>query len=240
MTTSTPTKWLRFYVVKDVHREKDSEGDACYGNLSLSNAMQLYNYFGQGMYSAIGVDSETGRTDLARRVNGRNTLVTDYLGMDEWKHDPYLCIWAVSQLVVGLDIRQEIDRSGIIRPLREWLHVLRLKDEPALRPCMFMSLETVRKKGVEPTLEHYDLVYTEAMRDGESMVDTCKRYQREAPPAFTGFAPTVSDVLLYQTRMGCHAIYINSFDFDLLDKFVCIPGEAPLPDPLYARNGIKA
>ena len=61
-----------------------------------------------------------------------------------------------------------------------------------------------------------------------------------SPKHYQSYAPTVSDVLVYQTRKGCHALYIDSIGFELMQKFVRPPGSARQPtltDPLYAAKG---
>ena len=150
------------------------------------------------------------------RVNGESVLVSDYQEMDEWKHNPYVCIAAVSLLIANLDIHRQMDAHCMTRPFEERLHVMRMKDTEELRPCFLKSRETVERLGVEPTMDKYDLIYSEAVQPGEAMVDVCKRYHLDVPTGYQGYAPSVSDVLVYQTRSGCHALYIDSLGFELV------------------------
>ena len=206
-------------------------------------------------------------------------LVSDYQEMDEWKHNPYLCISAVSLLLTNLNIERqkatlpeaksvqpsaELPRSNrrfergtadarcMTRPFEERLHVMRLKDTEELRPCYMKnrdamkrlckvgnlegfqvsaesrnrgrSIQGIERRAAEPTMDMYDLIYSEAVRPGESMVDVCKRYHLNVPTGFHGYAPTVSDVLVFQTRRGCHALIIDSLGFEVVERFVRPPG----------------
>lgn len=232
---------LSFYVINDRRYAKDSDQLIQHYGLTLPKAISIYNSYEPSKNSAIGVKLGEVETDLVQRLDGESTLVTDYQQMEEWMHNPYLCISAVSLLIANLDIHRQMDAHCVTRPFEERLHVMRMKDTEDLQPCFMKSRETMQRLGVEPTMDLYDLIYSEPMKPGEAMVDACKRYQVNKPTKYTGFAPTVSDVLVYQTRKGCHAIFIDCFGFDLVDKFVRPPGwhgtDAFIRDPLYSWKG---
>lgn len=214
---------LAFYVVSNRSPVKDGEGATRDYNLSLPNAITIYLSYGADQNSAIGVMKDGIETDLVHRLNGESVLVSDYQEMDEWKHDPYVCIAAVSLLIANLDIHRQMDAHCMTRPFEERLHVMRMKDTEELRPCFLKSRETVERLGVEPTMDKYDLIYSEAVQPGEAMVDVCKRYHLNVPTGFLGYAPTVSDVLVLQTRKGCHALIIDSLGFEVVERFVRPP-----------------
>lgn len=232
---------LAFYVVSNRSPVKNGEGATRDYNLSLPNAITIYLSYGADQDSAIGVMKDGIETDLVHRLNGESVLVSDYQEMDEWKHDPYVCIAAVSLLIANLDIHRQMDAHCMTRPFEERLHVMRMKDTDELRPCFLKSRETVERLGVEPTMDKYDLIYSEAVQSGEAMVDVCKRYHLDVPTGYQGYAPSVSDVLVYQTRSGCHALYIDSLGFELVQRFVRPPGwhrpEDLIHDPIYALKG---
>ena len=232
---------LAFYVVSNRSPVKDGEGATRDYNLSLPNAITIYLGYGADQDSAIGVMKDGIKTDLVHRLNGESVLLSDYQEMDEWKHNPYLCISAVSLLVANLNIERQMDARCMTRPFEERLRVMRMKDTEELRPCFLKSRETVERLGVEPTMDKYDLIYSEAVQPGEAMVDVCKRYHLEVPTGYQGYAPSVSDVLVYQTRSGCHALYIDSLGFELVQRFVRPPGwhkpEDLIHDPIYALKG---
>jgi len=259
---------LAFYVVSNRSPVKNGEGATRDYNLSLPNAITIYLSYGADQDSAIGVMKDGIETDLVHRLNGESVLVSDYQEMDEWKHNPYVCIAAVSLLIANLDIHRqkatlleaksvqpsaELPRSNqrfergtadahcMTRPFEERLHVMRLKDTEELRPCYMKSRDAMKRLGVEPTMDKYDLIYSEAVRPGESMVDVCKRYHLNVPTGFHGYAPTVSDVLVLQTRRGCHALIIDSLGFEVVERFVRPPGwrkpEDLMQDTIYAPKG---
>ena len=232
---------LAFYVVSNRSPVKDGEGATRDYNLSLPNAITIYLGYGADQDSAIGVMKDGIKTDLVHRLNGESVLLSDYQEMDEWKHNPYLCISAVSLLVANLNIERQMDARCMTRPFEERLRVMRMKDTEELRPCFLKSREAVERLGVEPTMDKYDLIYSEAVQPGEAMVDVCKRYHLDVPTGYQGYAPSVSDVLVYQTRSGCHALYIDSLGFELVQRFVRPPGwhrpEDLIHDPIYALKG---
>ena len=232
---------LAFYVVSNRSPVKDGEGATQDYNLSLPNAITIYLSYGADQDSAIGVMKDGIETDLVHRLNGESVLVSDYQEMDEWKHNPYVCIAAVSLLLANLNIERQMDARCMTRPFEERLHVMRLKDTEELRPCYMKSRDAMKRLGVEPTMDKYDLIYSEAVRPGESMVDVCKRYHLNVPTGFHGYAPTVSDVLVLQTRRGCHALIIDSLGFEVVERFVRPPGwrkpEDLMQDTIYAPKG---
>lgn len=259
---------LAFYVVSNRNPDHDGEIVTAHYGLTLPNAITTYNGYGNEMYSVLGVTRDGVETDLIHRIDEESVLVSDYQEMDEWKHNPYLCISAVSLLLANLNIERqkatlpeaksvqpsaELPRSNrrfergtadarcMTRPFEERLHVMRLKDTEELRPCYMKSRDAMKRLGVEPTMDKYDLIYSEAVRPGESMVDVCKRYHLNVPTGFHGYAPTVSDVLVLQTRMGCHALIIDSLGFEVVERFVRPPGwrkpEDLMQDTIYAPKG---
>ena len=232
---------LAFYVVSNRSPVKDGEGATRDYNLSLPNAITIYLSYGADQDSAIGVMKDGVETDLVHRLNGESVLASDYQEMDEWKHDPYVCIAAVSLLLANLNIERQMDARCMTRPFEERLHVMRLKDTEELRPCFMKSRDTMKRLGVEPTMDLYDLIYSEPVNPGEAMVDVCKRYHLNVPTGYQGYAPTVSDVLVYQTRKGCHALIIDSLGYELVERFVRPPGwKSPkdvVRDPLYDMKG---
>lgn len=259
---------LAFYVVSNRNPESNNEAVVANYNLTLPNAITIYNGYTAEQQSVLGVMKNGVETDLVHRLDEENVLVSDYQEMDEWKHDPYVCIAAISLLMANLDIHRqkatlleaksvqpsaELPRSNqrfergtadahcMTRPFEERLHVMRMKDTEELRPCFLKSRETVERLGVEPTMDKYDLIYSETVQPGEAMVDVCKRYHLDVPTGYQGYAPSVSDVLVYQTRNGCHALYIDSLGFELVQRFVRPPGwhrpEDLIHDPIYALKG---
>lgn len=232
---------LAFYVVSDRDHDPNGEAVVAHYNLTLPNAITIYNGYAAEQRSVLGVMKNGVETDLVHRLDEENVLVSDYQEMDEWKHDPYVCIAAVSLLLANLDIHRQMDAHCMTRPFEERLHVMRMKDTEELRPCFMKSRDTMKRLGVEPTMDLYDLIYSEPVNPGEAMVDVCKRYHLNVPTGYQGYAPTVSDVLVYQTRKGCHALIIDSLGYELVERFVRPPGwKSPkdvVHDPLYAMKG---
>ncbi len=232
---------LAFYVVSNRNPDHDGEIVTAHYGLTLPNAITIYNGYGNEMYSVLGVTRDGVETDLVHRIDEESVLVSDYQEMDEWKHNPYLCISAVSLLLANLNIERQMDARCMTRPFEERLHVMRLKNTEELRPCYMKSRDAMKRLGVEPTMDKYDLIYSEAVRPGESMVDVCKRYHLNVPTGFHGYAPSVSDVLVLQTRRGCHALIIDSLGFEVVERFVRPPGwrkpEDLMQDTIYAPKG---
>ena len=243
-------KEFSFYVVNNRRHEKDGDQLIQHYNLTLPEAVTVYNGYDLAKTSAIGVNRDNLEIDLVHRLEGESILVTDYQQMEAWNHNPYVCIWAVSELMFRLDIhrqkatlpeagpvqpdaeplrsnqgfdRDTADARSLTRPFEERLHVMRMKDTEELRRCFLKGRDAMARLGVEPTMDLYDLIYTEPVKPGESMVDVCKRYQLNLPTPYMGFAPTVSDVLVYQTRRGCHALIIDSLGFESVDTFIHPP-----------------
>lgn len=249
MNHSTPNEnMLSFYVVNNLNHEKGGDHYICHQNLTLPNAITLYNSYGAGKTSALGVMNASIQTDLVQRLDGESTLVSDYQQMDEWKHNPYLCISAVSLLIANLNIHRQMDAYCMTHPFEERLHIMRMKETEELRLCFLKSRETVQRLGkvgnplgfqisaesrnrrrsilrierraAEPTMDKYDLIFSEPVKEGEAMVDVCNRYHLNSPTGYQGYAPPSATCWC----IGCHALYIDSLGFELVERFVRPPG----------------
>lgn len=102
--------------------------------------------------------------------------------------------------------------------------IYQLKRGDATADLRFMNSEWLNKKGVEPQLENYDLIYTGALYPASSQIETLERlYQTfniDHPADFTGHSLSVSDIVALKQNgvVSCH--YVDSVGYKELPSFI--------------------
>ena len=102
--------------------------------------------------------------------------------------------------------------------------IYQLKRDDATTDLRFMDSEWLRKKGIEPQVENYDLVYTGALYPASTQIDTLERlYQTfniDHPADFTGHSLSVSDIVALKQNgvVSCH--YVDSVGYKELPAFI--------------------
>ena len=102
--------------------------------------------------------------------------------------------------------------------------IYQLKRDDATTDLRFMDSEWLRKKGIEPQVENYDLVYTGALYPASTQIDTLERlYQTfniDHPADFTGHSLSVSDIVALKQNgvVSCH--YVDSVGYKELPSFI--------------------
>lgn len=87
-----------------------------------------------------------------------------------------------------------------------------------------MDSEWLKKKGIEPQVENYDLVYTGALYPASTQIDTLERlyqtFNLDHPADFTGHSLSVSDIVALKQNgvVSCH--YVDSVGYKELPSFI--------------------
>lgn len=227
MDLTTPLEGkLAFYVVNNLRFQQVGENFAIQRQLTLPQAIALYNGYRPEQVSAIGATIDNGfDIDIVQRRAGVNTLVSDYQKMNRWKYNPELCVSAVSMMIGALDIRQQFDDGAHIRPLETRYHILQLRDGDATRDLRWEGLEMVKRLGLKVDMRNYVLAYSDAAQAFETSERLYQRLNTQPhPEGYRGHSLSISDVLIYQGRTGSFAYYVDKTDFILLPRFVRPPG----------------
>lgn len=102
--------------------------------------------------------------------------------------------------------------------------IYQLKRDDATTDLRFMNSDWLSKKGIEPQLENYDLIYTGALYPESSQIETLERlYQTfniDHPADFTGHSLSVSDIVALKQNgvVSCH--YVDSVGYKELPSFI--------------------
>ena len=120
-------------------------------------------------------------------------------------------------------IRQKREQAFLESP-GDTYAIYQLKRDDATTDLRFMDSEWLKKKGIEPQVENYDLVYTGALYPASSQIDTLERlYQTfniDHPADFTGHSLSVSDIVALKQNgvVSCH--YVDSVGYKELPAFI--------------------
>lgn len=120
-------------------------------------------------------------------------------------------------------IRQKREQAFLESP-GDTYAIYQLKRDDATTDLRFMNSDWLNKKGIEPQLENYDLIYTGALYPASSQIDTLERlYQTfniDHPADFTGHSLSVSDIVALKQNgvVSCH--YVDSVGYKELPSFI--------------------
>ncbi len=120
-------------------------------------------------------------------------------------------------------IRQKREQAFLESP-GDTYAIYQLKRDDATADLRFMNSDWLSKKGVEPQLENYELIYTGALYPASSQIETLERlYQTfniDHPADFTGHSLSVSDIVALKQNdvVSCH--YVDSVGYKELPSFI--------------------
>ena len=102
--------------------------------------------------------------------------------------------------------------------------IYQLKRDDATTDLRFMNTEWLKKKGIEPQYDNYELVYTGALTYDGSQIDKLEGIYRtfniDHPADFTGHSLSVSDIVALKQDgvVSCH--YVDSVGYKELPTFM--------------------
>ena len=120
-------------------------------------------------------------------------------------------------------IRQKREQAFLESP-GDTYAIYQLKRDDATVDLRFMNSDWLKKKGIEPQPENYELIYTGALYSAPSQIETLERlYQTfniDHPADFTGHSLSVSDIVALKQNgvVSCH--YVDSVGYKELPSFI--------------------
>ena len=96
------------------------------------------------------------------------------------------------------------------------------ENDPQRRDRSFRTLDTIRKEGLEPTRDHYDLIYTGAIADHPDVTDPEAAFQvfnLNRPGDFGGHSLSVSDIVAFRRNGVVTYHYCDSIGFEDVPNF---------------------
>ena len=101
--------------------------------------------------------------------------------------------------------------------------ILQLRDAPETSEEHFMSYNALRRKQIEPEVDHYEVIYVSPLipyADQQTMLnDTYHRFNLSKPANFHGHSLSVSDVVALRQNGVISAYYVDSVGFQELPGF---------------------
>lgn len=102
--------------------------------------------------------------------------------------------------------------------------ILQLKDEDESRDREFMSYSYLQQKGMEPEIDHYEVVYASALpayhNQTELLEGLYQKFNIDHPSDFTGHSLSVSDIVALRVNGVVSSHYVDSFGFKDLPEFI--------------------
>ena len=120
-------------------------------------------------------------------------------------------------------IHQKREQAFLENPT-DTFAIYQLKRDDATTDLRFMNTEWLKKKGIEPRYDNYELVYTGALTYEGSQIDKLEGIYRtfniDHPADFTGHSLSVSDIVALKQDgvVSCH--YVDSVGYKELPTFM--------------------
>lgn len=120
-------------------------------------------------------------------------------------------------------VRQKRERA-FLESAADTFAIYQLKRDDATTDLRFMDTDWLKKKGIEPQYDNYELVYTGALTYEGSLIDKLEEVYRtfniDHPQDFTGHSLSVSDIVALKQAgvVSCH--YVDSVGYKELPTFL--------------------
>ena len=102
--------------------------------------------------------------------------------------------------------------------------ILQLKAGDETRDREFMSYSYLQRKGMEPEIDHYEVVYASALpvhyNQTELLEGLYQKFNIDHPSDFTGHSLSVSDIVALKVNGVVSTHYVDSFGFKELPEFI--------------------
>lgn len=102
--------------------------------------------------------------------------------------------------------------------------VLQLKRIEETREERFESISALQRRGKEPDIEHYEVVYADTLpsyTDQSVMLESLfTRFNIDRPEDFKGHSMSVSDIVALKVAGEVSCYYVDSFGFSKLEHFM--------------------
>lgn len=102
--------------------------------------------------------------------------------------------------------------------------ILQLKAGDETRDREFMSYPYLQRKGMEPEIDHYEVVYASALpahhNQTELLEGLYQKFNIDHPSDFTSHSLSVSDIVALRVNGVVSSHYVDSFGFKELPEFI--------------------
>lgn len=141
------------------------------------------------------------------------------LDKPEWEKSPEF-----QSAIQGYRLEHQAEReAAFLRYPDDAFAIYQLsRNDAQWRERAFMNLAHIREKGMEPTRDHYDLIYTgtkEQHPDVKGLEDAFRVFNVERPADFGGHSLSVSDIVALKNNGVITYHYCDSIGFKKIPEF---------------------
>ena len=97
--------------------------------------------------------------------------------------------------------------------------IYQIKDDSKGREYLFMGTEYLKKQGLSPEYDDYQMVYSDVLAENETLDSLYEKFNIRRPLDFMGHSLSVSDVVVLKKNGEISAHYVDSFGYTELPEF---------------------
>ena len=97
--------------------------------------------------------------------------------------------------------------------------IYQIKDDSKGREYLFMGTEYLKKQGLSPEYDDYQIVYSDVLAENETLDSLYEKFNIRRPLDFKGHSLSVSDVVALKKDGEISAHYVDSFGYTELPEF---------------------
>ncbi len=180
--------------------------------LTIERAVALHNA-GLHIYSL----QKDGSSILMNTEDDiRETGEDGMFGIDARAWESYQVMESVREEHAG---QEHLDEDMLFSDSQDRYAIYQIRDDGKGREYLFMGTEYLKGQGFSVEYEDYRMVYSDVLRENETLDSLYEKFNIGHPLDFTGHSLSVSDVVAIKRDGEVTAHYVDSFGYTELPEF---------------------